>query len=552
MPTKVIIADDSKTIQRAVAIALEGEDLELISVYSPDELLPTIKQVRPVLVLLDNRMNKVGEDDGYQLCREIKADPAVGATPVVFLGGKSYSEEEGEAAGAIGSLEKPFETEKFRQQFLELLEKAKSIASEISTAEAVQEPQIVPPPLPTAFPPGGEEVSQPASPDREKLGDLMERLQGANLRETTAMPTFSPVDLAEMLPQNELKKEEKEREEKDQIPAVSPTLPEQPPPPEPPAIDSYSSSTELPVSEEEELQFAPPSELKSEEDDLQFAPPSQITPPPAPTPETTSTPPEKEAVQPELPEHSAQVTDIPTYPIDDEEPSAVEGETDGGAEDLPDVPPLPGHLQKQLDREVVSAKGALSDTNEITPPAVEPPAPEEKPAAGELERSTSFEVEATVPDMKVPDAIYTEEKRETQISKEEAPSQDDAKPVVIPSPSEDVPDRVIQDLITTPSKTEEPTTPSKVDGADEGERTPLPDFAIDPNKDYLARALARGRKPTLRKPALEPSTSEELAQYEFIKKLSAEIIEKVAWEVVPELAELIIREMAEEIKKKIG
>jgi len=58
----------------------------------------------PDLVLLDIQMPGT---DGYEVCRQLKADPATAAIPVVFLTGESGVDAEVAAAGGCGFTTKP-------------------------------------------------------------------------------------------------------------------------------------------------------------------------------------------------------------------------------------------------------------------------------------------------------------------------------------------------------------------------------------------------------------------------------------------------------------
>lgn len=61
---------------------------------------------RPDLVLLDIMMPVM---DGYEVCRQLKADPATSAIPVIFLTAKTLVEDEqrGFALGAVDYITKP-------------------------------------------------------------------------------------------------------------------------------------------------------------------------------------------------------------------------------------------------------------------------------------------------------------------------------------------------------------------------------------------------------------------------------------------------------------
>jgi len=65
----------------------------------------------PDLVLLDIMMPEM---DGFEVCRQLKGDPATAAIPVIFLSGEIGTEERrrGSALGAADYLTKPVEPAK--------------------------------------------------------------------------------------------------------------------------------------------------------------------------------------------------------------------------------------------------------------------------------------------------------------------------------------------------------------------------------------------------------------------------------------------------------
>ncbi len=60
----------------------------------------------PDLVLLDVQMPGM---NGYEVCRQLKADPATAAIPVIFLTGESDIAKEAYGAGASGYVLKPID-----------------------------------------------------------------------------------------------------------------------------------------------------------------------------------------------------------------------------------------------------------------------------------------------------------------------------------------------------------------------------------------------------------------------------------------------------------
>src|SRR5215217_487808 len=82
MAKRILIADDSVTIQKAFAMTLAGEDLSLVTARSAEEALALAQKGRPDLVIADSVMPT---GSGYDLCLGIKSDPAMRGVPVYIL-----------------------------------------------------------------------------------------------------------------------------------------------------------------------------------------------------------------------------------------------------------------------------------------------------------------------------------------------------------------------------------------------------------------------------------------------------------------------------------
>jgi len=110
MPT-VLIADDEQHIRLLIEQTLEElEDVgvELQTASDGETALDIVRHQRPGLVFLDVMMPNL---NGFEVCRAIKADPALAGTTVVMLTakGQAYDREEGLASGADRYLTKPFD-----------------------------------------------------------------------------------------------------------------------------------------------------------------------------------------------------------------------------------------------------------------------------------------------------------------------------------------------------------------------------------------------------------------------------------------------------------
>jgi CheY-like chemotaxis protein len=111
MSKRILVADDSLTIQKAFAMVMDGSDYVLSFAKSVDEALAATKSNgRPDLVLSDVVL---GNGSGYDLCAEIKAEPTLRDVPVYILASSQtpYDEARGRKVGADGHLAKPFESQ---------------------------------------------------------------------------------------------------------------------------------------------------------------------------------------------------------------------------------------------------------------------------------------------------------------------------------------------------------------------------------------------------------------------------------------------------------
>ena len=115
MAKRILIADDSVTIQKAFALTFAGEDVSIASARSADEGLALARQARPDLIIADGAMPG---RTGYDLCAQVRADAALSGVPVYILASSQqpYDETRGTSAGADGHLLKPWDTSAFMEK----------------------------------------------------------------------------------------------------------------------------------------------------------------------------------------------------------------------------------------------------------------------------------------------------------------------------------------------------------------------------------------------------------------------------------------------------
>ncbi len=105
--TKILIAEDERDIRDLITFTLRYNGYEVVAATNGEEALALTRQEKPDLVILDVRMPRL---TGYDVCRQIKADPELQHIPVVFLSAKGQESEvqAGMEAGAVDYILKPF------------------------------------------------------------------------------------------------------------------------------------------------------------------------------------------------------------------------------------------------------------------------------------------------------------------------------------------------------------------------------------------------------------------------------------------------------------
>src|SRR5688500_980765 len=137
MGKRILLADDSVTIQKVVELTFLDEDFEVVAVSNGDDALARLGEVRPDVVIADVHMPGA---NGYEVCQGGKAWRS--GTPVVLLVGtfEPFDESRARAAGANYYLKKPFDSQELLQQVEGLL--AASAASAAAATSAPEAPAI--------------------------------------------------------------------------------------------------------------------------------------------------------------------------------------------------------------------------------------------------------------------------------------------------------------------------------------------------------------------------------------------------------------------------
>ncbi len=104
---RVLIVDDEPPIVLSLEFLLNRAGFATASAADGEQGLQLVREFRPDVVLLDIMMPK---RNGYEVCQAIKADPELGAIPVILLTAKGQESDvaRGRALGASAYVTKPF------------------------------------------------------------------------------------------------------------------------------------------------------------------------------------------------------------------------------------------------------------------------------------------------------------------------------------------------------------------------------------------------------------------------------------------------------------
>jgi len=117
MSKRILILDDNQDILDIVHETLTYEKFDVKSTGESADVIPLVENFNPDLVILDYR---VAGTNGGELCRQIKAHPKFGNTPVIIFSAYVNHQDELFAYGCDAIINKPFDLN-------ELVEKVNSL-----------------------------------------------------------------------------------------------------------------------------------------------------------------------------------------------------------------------------------------------------------------------------------------------------------------------------------------------------------------------------------------------------------------------------------------
>jgi CheY-like chemotaxis protein len=177
MGHKLLLADDSITIQKVVGIIFSNDDYDLTIVDNGNAALEKARETVPDIMLVDAIMPG---KNGYDVCREVRRDPKLAGVPLLLLTGvfEPFDENKAKESGADDFISKPFESQQLIDKVKTLVETGKGRAAAApapAVAAVAAAPAAVPPPTPFAPEPAAAEpvfdVAAFAAPEPASFAD---------------------------------------------------------------------------------------------------------------------------------------------------------------------------------------------------------------------------------------------------------------------------------------------------------------------------------------------------------------------------------------------
>ncbi len=147
---KLLLADDSITIQKVVDLTFSDEGCQVLCVDNGRDAIDALEKFNPDIVLADVFMPEVS---GYEVCEYIKQHEKLKQIPVMLLVGsfEPFDEQEARRVGANEILTKPFQSIRRLLDKVGLMTSSQPSQEQIPTAELPHaEPEPEPEKLSTA------------------------------------------------------------------------------------------------------------------------------------------------------------------------------------------------------------------------------------------------------------------------------------------------------------------------------------------------------------------------------------------------------------------
>jgi CheY-like chemotaxis protein len=151
MAKKLLLADDSVTIQRVIELTFSGEDVQVLTASDGEEAVTRIAADKPDIVLADIGMPK---RSGYDVSAFVKGKPELSHIPVLLLAGAFEPVDDAKAkeVHCDGVLVKPFEPQQVIARVRELIGGAKGSPTQPAVSNIPRPAAVLTAPRPVELP----------------------------------------------------------------------------------------------------------------------------------------------------------------------------------------------------------------------------------------------------------------------------------------------------------------------------------------------------------------------------------------------------------------
>jgi CheY-like chemotaxis protein len=160
MSKKLLLADDSVTIQRVIELTFSGEDVQVLTAGDGEEAVARIAADKPDIVLADIGMPK---RSGYDVSAFVKGQPELAHIPVLLLAGAFEPVDEAKAKEVLcdGVLVKPFEPQQVIARVRELIGGAKGSPTQPAVSDIPRPAAVFTAPRHVELPKRAEKLAAP-------------------------------------------------------------------------------------------------------------------------------------------------------------------------------------------------------------------------------------------------------------------------------------------------------------------------------------------------------------------------------------------------------
>jgi DNA-binding response OmpR family regulator len=125
-PRTVLVADDDEDILQLVSFRLERAGYKVVTAADGHQALAAAREHQPDLAVLDVMMPGL---NGYEVTRQLRANPATAAIPVILLTARVQEADvsRGFEAGADDYLRKPFSPQELRSRVQAIIARRSSL-----------------------------------------------------------------------------------------------------------------------------------------------------------------------------------------------------------------------------------------------------------------------------------------------------------------------------------------------------------------------------------------------------------------------------------------